>query len=65
MSAAPQPPGRARKERALVRLQGHCELVGRMTAVDERRTAVRLRLEQELGPEFTQRLLAGLDSATA
>jgi hypothetical protein len=36
-----------------------------MTAVDERRTAVRLRLEQELGPEFTQRLLAGLDSATA
>jgi hypothetical protein len=61
MSAAPQPFGPERLERALDRLQVHCDLVGRMTdAVEEHRADVRARLEQELGPELTRRLLTGL-----
>jgi hypothetical protein len=64
MSAAPEPFESARMERALDRLQGHCELVGRMTAVEERRAAVRARLERALGPELTKTLLAGLVSST-
>jgi hypothetical protein len=47
-------------ERALDRLKEHCELFGRMTTVDDRRKVVRMRLEQELGPELTRALLAAL-----
>jgi hypothetical protein len=51
-------------ERALDRLADHCEVVARLTAhVDERRLVVRERLEQELGPELTKRLLTGLVAA--
>ena len=65
MSAAPEPVDAARLERAFVRLQGHCELVGRMTADDSRRAAVRKRLEEELGPELSRVLLSGLSPASA
>jgi hypothetical protein len=63
MCASPRQLGPARLERALDRIRGDCELVGRMTAVDEHRKAVRIRLEQELGPELTRALLAALASA--
>lgn len=64
MNAAPQPVDAARQERALVRLQEACELVGRRTAViEERRVEVRKQLEDALGPDLTSRLLTGLASA--
>jgi len=66
MSAAPPPPDSARLDRALDRLSEHCELVARMTAhIEERRLVVRVRLEQELGPELTRKLLSGLAPASA
>jgi hypothetical protein len=64
MSAVPRPSRSVRAERALDRLQGHYELVGRLTVVEEHRAAVRARLEQALGPELTKTLLAGLVSST-
>lgn len=65
MSAAPQPFDPARIERALDRLFEHCELAGRRKAlIEERRVAVRARLEQELGPELTRTLLTGLTIAS-
>jgi len=52
-----------RLDRALDRLAEHCDVVSRLTEhVDDRRFVVRQRLEQELGPELTQMLLAGLVS---
>ena len=61
MSAAPQPLDPTRLERALDRLSEHCELAGRRAAlIEERRVAVRARLEQELGPKLTGTLLGGL-----
>jgi hypothetical protein len=66
MSVGPQPLDPVRLGRALDRLSEHCELVGRMTAhVEERRAVVRARLEQELGPELTRKLLTGLAPASA
>jgi hypothetical protein len=63
VDVAPEPDA-ARLERALDRLADHCEVVSRLTAhVDERRLAVRERLEQELGAELTQRLITGLVTA--
>ena len=64
MSAAPQDFDAARFDRALDRLAEHCELTARRNAlIEERRAAVRARLEHELGSELTRRLLAGLASA--
>lgn len=61
MSAAPEPLDLSRRERALNRLFEHCELAGERAAfIEERRAAVRARLEQELGSELTGRLLASL-----
>ena len=61
MSAAPQPRDPARLERALDRLVEHCELAEqRAVVIEERRVAVRARLERELGPELTRRLLTSL-----
>ena len=65
MSVSPEPVDAARLERALSRLQDHCELVGRMTADDSRRAAVRRRLERELGPELSRVLLSGLSPGRA
>jgi hypothetical protein len=63
VNAAPQPLDTARLDRALDRLAEHCEVVARLTAhVDERRPVVRERLEQELGPELTLKLLSGLSA---
>jgi hypothetical protein len=54
----------ARLDRALDRLAEHCELTARRdAAIEERRAAVRARLEHELGSELTRRLLAGLAHA--
>jgi len=54
----------ARLERALDRLAEHCDLSERRAAaLEERRAAVRARLEQELGSELTKRLLSGLARA--
>jgi hypothetical protein len=65
MSAAPQPLDPDRIDRALDRISEHCELVGRMTElIEDRRVVVRARLEQELGPELTRVLLAGLTTAS-
>jgi hypothetical protein len=65
MSAAPQPQDAARIDRAFDRLFEHCELAGRRNAmIEERRVAVRARLEQELGPELTRQLLAGLTTVS-
>ena len=62
MSAAPSDP--ARLDRALDRLAEHCELTARRQArIEERRRAVRVLLELELGPELTRTLLAGLAPA--
>jgi hypothetical protein len=61
MSAAPQPLDSGRRERALDRLFEHCELAGRRAAfIEERRVAVRARLEEELGAELTGKLLGSL-----
>ncbi len=61
MSAAPQPRDPARLERALDRLVEHGELAEqRAVVIEERRVAVRARLERELGPELTRRLLTSL-----
>ncbi len=61
MSAAPQNQDAARRERALDRLAAHCELAARRSSVIEaKRASVRAKLEQELGPELTRVLLAGL-----
>ena len=61
MSAAPEPLDLSRRERALSRLFEHCELAGERAAfIEERRAAVRARLEQELGSELTGKLLASL-----
>jgi hypothetical protein len=65
MSTAPEPRDLARLERALDRLSEHCDLAGRrMALIEERRVAVRARLEQELGPELTGTLLIGLTTPT-
>jgi hypothetical protein len=53
-----------RVNKGLERLIEHCELINRMTAGPERDQAEK-RLEQELGPELTRRLLARLSSAAA
>jgi hypothetical protein len=54
----------ARIDRALDRLADHCELTAaRQVRIEERRWAVRARLERELGPELTRTLLRGLASA--
>ena len=45
--------------KGLERLLGHCELVNSMTAWPERDQAGK-RLERELGPELTRRLLSRL-----
>jgi hypothetical protein len=64
MTAAPLPTDDARHGRALDRLLEHCELaVQRSQAIEERRVAVRDRLEQELGPDLTRTLLCGLAPA--
>jgi hypothetical protein len=64
VNVAPQPLDTARLERALDRLAEHCDVVARLTShVEDRRPIVRMRLEQELGPELTQRLLTGLAAA--
>jgi hypothetical protein len=64
MSVAPRDSDSARFHRALDRLADHCELSARRAAaIEERRAAVRARLEQELGSELTRTLLAGLASA--
>lgn len=64
MGVAPEHLDPARLDRALDRLAAHCEVVGRMTRhVEERRPHVRAQLERELGPELTQKLLAGLSTA--
>ena len=61
MCAAPEPVDAARQQRAIVRLQEACEIVGRRTvAIEKRRVEVRERLEQELGPELARKLLSGL-----
>jgi hypothetical protein len=61
MSAAPEPLDLSRRARALSRLFEHCELAGERAAfIEERRVAVRARLEQELGSELTGKLLASL-----
>ena len=66
MSTAPEPRDLARFERALDRLSEHCDLAGRrMALIEERRVAVRARLEQELGPELTGTLLVGLTTPTS
>jgi hypothetical protein len=64
MSAAPDTFDSARAERGLERLLGHFVLVERMTASTARVDAQK-RLERELGPELTRRLLTGLSSAAA
>jgi HSP20 family protein len=48
-----------RVARGLDRLLGHCELVNRMTALPERDHGGK-RLERELGPELTYRLVSRL-----
>jgi hypothetical protein len=54
----------ARLERALDRLAEHCELAARRTEeIEERRAAVRARLEHELGSDLTRMLLSGLAHA--
>jgi hypothetical protein len=64
MRGVPQNDDPARLDRALDRLAEHCELNARRTAViEERRAAIRARLEHELGSELTRRLLAGLARA--
>ncbi len=61
MSVAPEPLDFSRRERALNRLFEHCELAGERAAfIEERRAAVRARLEHELGSELTGKLLASL-----
>jgi hypothetical protein len=65
MSAAPQPLDPSRRERALDRLSEHCELAGwRAAFIEERRAVVRARLEHELGPELTGKLLVGLTTSS-
>jgi len=64
VNAAPDPFDPARLDRALDRIAEHCEVVARLTArVEERRPVVRKQLEQELGLELTNKLLAGLARA--
>jgi uncharacterized membrane protein YccC len=64
VNVASQPVDTARLERALDRLADHCEAIARLTShVEERRSVVRERLEQELGPELTHKLLSGLVAA--
>ena len=61
MGAVPEPLDLSRRERALSRLVEDCELAGERAAfIEERRAAVRARLDQKLGPELTGRLLASL-----
>ena len=61
MSGALQNTDAARLDRAFDRLMAHCELAARRAEViEEKRLSVRTRLEQELGPELTHVLLAGL-----
>jgi hypothetical protein len=64
MRGVPENDDPARLERALDRLAEHCDLTARRTTViDERRAAVRARLEHELGSELTRKLLSGLARA--
>jgi len=66
MSCAPEPLDPLRRDRALDRLFEHCELAGqRARRIEERRVAVRARLEQELGPELTGKLLGSLTATSA
>jgi len=61
MKAVPQHTDDARLQRALDRLDAHCELAARRSAlIEQKRVSVRAQLEQELGPELTHVLLAGL-----
>jgi hypothetical protein len=64
MSAAADMFNDARAKRGLERLLGHCQLIGHMTA-DTQRVEARKRLEFELGPELTRRLVSRLSSAPA
>ena len=64
MRGVPQNDDPARLERALDRLAEHCDLTERRAAaIEERRAAVRARLEHELGSELTRKLLTGLARA--
>jgi len=64
MRGVPRNDETARLARALDRLAEHCELTARRSeAIEERRAAVRARLEHELGSELTRRLMTGLASA--
>jgi hypothetical protein len=65
MSAAPDWIEATRVDRGLDRLIGHCALMSRMTTATPARSPARERLERELGPELTQRLVRGLSSASA
>ena len=64
MRGVPRNDDPARLDRALDRLAEHCELTAqRAAAIEERRAAVRARLEHELGSDLTRMLLAGLAHA--
>ena len=66
MRAAPEPLDLSRRERALSRLVEHCELAGERAAfIEERRAAVRARLDEKLGSELTHKLLASLTTRPA
>ena len=64
MRGVPRNDDATRLDRALDRLADHCELTARRSeAIEERRVAVRARLEHELGSELTRKLLSGLAHA--
>jgi hypothetical protein len=64
MRGVPRNDEAARLDRALDRLAEACELTARRSeAIEERRAAVRARLEHELGSELTRKLLSGLAHA--
>jgi hypothetical protein len=64
MRGVPRNGDAARLDRALDRLAEACELTARRSeAIEERRAAVRARLEHELGSELTRKLLSGLAHA--
>ena len=64
MRGVPSNDDAARLDRALDRLAEACELTARRgEAIEERRVAVRARLEHELGSELTRKLLSGLAHA--
>jgi hypothetical protein len=63
MTAAAESIEPDRLDRAFLRLQAHCELVGRLTDVDDPRPSARVRLERELGPDLARLLVAALTSS--